>query len=65
MDHDRYGLDGHPIYPRPGHFDHVTGQPLPTFGGSKGRAAGPLSIALAVLMCIVAVLLAYMSNLIG
>lgn len=65
MDHDRYGLDGHPIHPRPGHFDYVTGQPLPTFEGTNGRSTGPLTIALAVVMCIVAVFLAYMSNLIG
>jgi hypothetical protein len=39
MDHDRYGLDGMPIDPRPGHFDHVTGVRLPTFRG-KSRTMG-------------------------
>ena len=40
MGHNRYGLDGQPIYPRSGHFDHVTGQQLPTFrgGGQAGRS---------------------------
>lgn len=43
MDHDRYGLDGQPIYPRPGHFDHVTGQQLPTFRGEGQAGRSPLT----------------------
>ena len=38
MNHDRYGLDGQPIYPRSGHFDHVTGQQLAVFMVIAGAA---------------------------
>ena len=65
MDHDRYGLDGMPIYPRPGHFDHVTGVRLPTFRG-KGKTLGrwPTTV-LVVLMVIVGMALASSSHLFG
>lgn len=65
MDHNRYGLDGQPLYPRPGHFDHVTGQPLPTFrwGGHSGKY--PLTVPLAAMMVVAGAFLAYMSNLFG
>lgn len=46
MDHNRYGFDGKPLYPRPDHFDHVTGQPLPTFqgGGRSGNYPSALPL---------------------
>lgn len=65
MDHNRYGLDGHPIYPRPGHFDHVTGQPLPTFRGGKTEGNRAMVVPLAVLMVLTGLALAYLSNTIG
>ncbi len=65
MDHDRYGLDGQPIYPRPGHFDHVTGQQLPTFRGEGQAGRSPLTMTLAVFMVIAVAALAYMANVFG
>ena len=65
MDHDRYGLDGQPIYPRPGHFDHVTGQQLPTFRGGGQAGRSPLTMTLAVFMVIAGAALAYMANVFG
>lgn len=65
MDHDRYGLDGMPIYPRPGHFDHVTGVRLPTFRGkSRSMGRGP-TIVLVTLMVIAGTALASFSHLFG
>ena len=65
MNHDRYGLDGQPIYPRPGHFDHVTGQQLPTFHGEGQAGRSPLTMTLAVFMVIAGAALAYMANVFG
>jgi len=65
MDHNRYGLDGQPIYPRSGHFDHVTGQPLPTFRGEGRAGSSLLTVPLAVIMVIAGAALAYMSNFFG
>lgn len=65
MDHDRYGLDGRPIYPRPGHFDHVTGLQLPTFRGKAGSLGRGPTIFLMILMIAVGSGLAYASNLFG
>lgn len=65
MDHDRYGLDEQPIYPRPGHFDHVTGQQLPTFRGEGQAGRSPLTMTLAVFMVIAGAALAYMANVFG
>ncbi|EZP69618.1 hypothetical protein GGR19_002468 [Croceicoccus naphthovorans] len=65
MDHNRYGLDGQPLYPRPGHFDHVTGQPLPTFRGGGRSGNYPLALPLAVIMAALGAFLAYMSNMFG
>lgn len=65
MEHNRYGLDGQPLYPRPGHFDHVTGHPIPTFraGGPSGKY--PLAVPLAAMMVAVGAFLAYMANIFG
>lgn len=65
MDHDRYGLDGMPIYPRQGHFDHVTGVRLPTFRG-QGKTLGrwPTTVLVA-LMVIVGIALASSSYVFG
>jgi hypothetical protein len=65
MDHNRYGLDGQPLYPRPGHFDHVTGHPLPTFTIKSDAGHRPLAGPLAAMMVVVGVFLAYMSGLLG
>lgn len=65
MDHDRYGLDGRPIYPRPGHFDHVTGLQLPTFRGRTGSLGRGATIFLVILMIAVGSGLAYASRLFG
>lgn len=65
MDHDRYGLDGMPIYPRPGHFDHVTGYRLPTFRGKSGRLGRGATAVLAILMIGIGIGLAAASNLFG
>ena len=65
MDHNRYGLDGQPLYPRPGHFDHVTGQPLPTFRGGSPSSNSPLVLPLAAMMIAMGAILAYMANLFG
>ena len=65
MDYDRYGLDGQPIYPRPGHFDHVTGQQLPTFRGEGQAGRSPLTMTLAAFMVIAGAALAYMANVFG
>ena len=65
MDHNRYGLDGQPLYPRPGHFDHVTGQRLPTFQGGRPSSNSPLVLPLAAIMIAMGTFLAYMSNLFG
>lgn len=62
MDHNHYGLDGHPIYPRPGHFDHVTGQPFPTFRGDGTGGNRAMVLPLAVLMVLTGLVLAYLSN---
>lgn len=65
MDHDRYGLDGMPMYPRPGHFDHVTGHQLPTFRGkARDMAKGP-KIALIALMAVAGIVLAVLSHVFG
>ncbi|KHS42321.1 hypothetical protein NJ75_04228 [Novosphingobium subterraneum] len=65
MDHDRYGLDGMPIYPRPGHFDHVTGVRLPTFRGKSKTMGRWPAIVLVALMVIVGIALASASHLFG
>jgi len=65
MDHNRYGLDGQPLYPRPGHFDHVTGQPLPTFRGRRSSSQSPLALPLAAIMIAMGAFLAYTSDLFG
>ena len=65
MNHDRYGLDGQPIYPRPGHFDHVTGQQLPTFRGEGQAGRSPLTLPLGVIMVVAGAALAYMANIFG
>ena len=65
MDHDRYGLDGMPIYPRPGHFDHVTGVRLPTIRGNSKTIGRWPSIVLVALMVIVGIALALSSHLFG
>lgn len=65
MDHDRYGLDGMPIYPRPGHFDHVTGQPLPTFHGPTDHSSSTLVVPLAALMVLAGLALAYFASTVG
>jgi len=65
MDHDRYGLDGMPIYPRPGHFDHVTGVRLPTFRGKSKTMGRWPSIVLVALMVIVGIALASSSHILG
>lgn len=65
MDHNRYGLDGQPIYPRSGHFDHVTGQQLPTFRDEGQAGRSPLTLPLAVIMAVAGAALAYMSNIFG
>ncbi len=65
MDHNRYGLDGQPIYPRPGHFDHVTGQPLPTFRGEGKAGNSPYFLPLVAIMLVAGAALAYMSKIFG
>lgn len=65
MDNGHFGLDGRPIYPRAGHFDHVTGQPLPTFQSGERSANPALFVPLAILMVIAGVGLAYASDLFG
>mgnify|MGYP001328549699 FL=1 len=65
MDHERYGLDGMPIYPRTGHFDHVTGVRLPTFRGKSKTMGRWPSIVLVALMVIVGIALASSSHLFG
>lgn len=65
MDHNRYGFDGKPLYPRPDHFDHVTGQPLPTFQGGGRSGNYPSALPLWVIMAALGAFLAYMSNLFG
>lgn len=65
MDNGHYGLDGRPIYPRAGHFDHVTGQPLPTFQSNEPSANAVSVVPLAILMVVAGVGLAFASNLFG
>ncbi|MBS0475166.1 MAG: hypothetical protein JSR28_08455 [Proteobacteria bacterium] len=65
MDHDHYGLDGRPIYPRPGHFDHVTGLQLPTFRGKSGGYGRGPTIFLVILMIVAGSGLAFASRLFG
>lgn len=65
MDRDQYGLDGKPIYPRAGHFDHVTGLQLPTFHGKSANLGRGPTILLLILMIIAGSGLAYASHLFG
>lgn len=65
MDHDRHGLDGMPIYPRPGHFDHVTGYRLPTFRGKPGRLSRGATAVLVIMMIVAGLGLAAASHLFG
>lgn len=65
MDHNRYGLDGMPLYPRSGHFDHVTGHPIPIFQANGPSGKYPLAVPLAAMMVAVGAFLAYMANLFG
>jgi len=65
MDHDRYGLDGMPIYPRPGHFDHVTGQSLHTFTSNDQDGDHTLALPLAIVLVFGTLALAYVAGLLG
>ncbi|OYW83144.1 MAG: hypothetical protein B7Z20_12970 [Sphingobium sp. 32-64-5] len=62
---NHYGLDGAPMYPRPGHFDHVTGHRLPTSHGKPANSVRAANVVLLVLMIVVGLGLAFAHNLIG
>ena len=60
MDQHQYGIDGMPVHPRPGHHDHLTGQPLDIASSTKGELGNLEKVILLVLMSGGAIALIYL-----
>ena len=65
MDHDRYGLDGQPIYPRSGPGGRYGRTKLWPCRLSSQRSGPSLALPLAVIMVVAGAALAYMANIFG